>query len=218
MQRDILSSARIRDAIAFNRFLAAAAARAGQLLNFSGLAEDAGVSVMTAKEWVGLLERPGIVFLLRPYHPNAIKRAIKTPKLHFFDTGLAAYLTRWPSPDALAGSHVAGNIFETFVISEIIKSYASAGKDCRFGLHFYRGRDKDRPGGGVGIGLPMEEDNTLYPMEIKKSAAPRKEMASAFEALKRETGKSIGLGAILCQCDRKTYLSDDLIALPLEYV
>ncbi len=218
IQRDILSFTKIRDAIAFNKFLVAAAARTGQLLNFSSLAEDAGISVMTAKEWVGLLERSGIVFLLQPYHSNAIKRAIKTPKLYFFDTGLAAYLTRWSSSDVLASSYIAGNIFETFVISEIIKSYANAGKDYKFGLYFYRGRDKDRSGGEVEIDLLIEEDNIFYPIEIKKSATPRKEMASAFEVLKKETGKSVGLGAILCQCDRKIYLSDDLIALPLEYV
>lgn len=110
------------DSITFTKFLTAVAARTGELLNYANIASDIGISEMTVKKWISILERTGIVYLLQPYSASALNRAIKTPKIYFRDTGLACYLTRWLTADALKNSAVAGNMFETFVISEILKN------------------------------------------------------------------------------------------------
>ncbi|MBO4728935.1 MAG: ATP-binding protein [Spirochaetaceae bacterium] len=144
LERDIYQMIHLKDEIAFMRFMVAAAARSGQILNYANLAEDAGVSQVTVKEWISVLERSGIVFLLQPYYSNNLKRAIKSPKIYFRDTGLVCYLTKWSSPETLKNSAVAGNIFETFVVSEIIKSFANAGIDYKFNVFYYRGKDKSR--------------------------------------------------------------------------
>ena len=124
------------DSITFTKFLTAVAARTGEMLNYKNIAGDVGVSEPTIKNWISILERTGIVFLLQAYSAGALNRAIKTPKIYFRDTGLACYLTRWLTADALKNSAVAGNIFETFVVSEILKSYSNAGKDYRFNIFY----------------------------------------------------------------------------------
>ncbi len=124
------------DSITFTKFLTATAARTGEMLNYANLAGEVGVSEPTIKNWVSILERTGIVFLLQPYSASALKRAVKTPKIYFRDTGLACYLTRWLTADALKCSAVAGNMFETFVVSEILKSYTNEGMDYRFNIRF----------------------------------------------------------------------------------
>lgn len=125
------------DSITFTKFLTAVAARTGELLNYANIASDIGISEMTVKKWISILERTGIVYLLQPYSASALNRAIKTPKIYFRDTGLACYLTRWLTADALKNSAVAGNMFETFVISEILKTYSNEGKDYRFNIYYY---------------------------------------------------------------------------------
>mgnify|MGYP000009508163 FL=1 len=134
------------DSITFTKFLTAVAARTGELLNYANISSDIGISEMTVKKWISILERTGIVYLLQPYSASALNRAIKTPKIYFRDTGLACYLTRWLTADALKNSAVAGNMFETFVISEILKTYSNEGKDYRFNIYYYRGKDKRKTG------------------------------------------------------------------------
>ena len=145
LERDIneLISA---DSITFTKFLTAIAARTGEILNYTNLASETGVSEPTIKNWVSILEKTGIIYLLQPYSASALKRAIKAPKIYFRDTGLACYLTRWLTADALKCSAVAGNMFETFVVSEILKSYTNEGKDYRFNIFYYRGKDKNVSG------------------------------------------------------------------------
>lgn len=205
------------DGITFTRFLTAVAARTGQILNYANIASEIGVSEPTVKKWISILERTGIIFLLQPYSQNALNRAIRAPKLYFRDTGLACYLTRWLTADALKFSAVAGSIFETFVVSEILKSYANEGKDYRFSIFYYRGRDK-RADSENEIDLIIEEDGILYPVEIKMSGNPRAAMAAANAVLDHIPDKKRGMGAILCLIDRKTWLKEDLVALPIEFL
>ncbi len=205
------------DGITFTKFLTAVAARTGEILNYANIASETGVSEPTIKNWISILERTGIVYLLQPYSQSALNRAIKTPKLYFRDTGLACYLTRWLTADALKCSAVAGSMFETFVVSEILKSYANEGKDYKFSIFYYRGRDK-RLTSENEIDLIIEEDGVLYPIEIKMSGNPRADMASANPVLDKIPGKKRGMGVILCLIDRKTYLRENLLALPIEYV
>lgn len=205
------------DSITFTKFLTAVAARTGELLNYAHIAGEIGVSEPTVKNWISILERTGIVFLLQPYSASALNRAIKTPKLYFRDTGLACYLTRWLTADALKCSAVAGNMFETFMVSEILKSYTNAGKDYRFSIFYYRGKDKQESGENE-IDLIIEENGVLYPVEIKMSGNPKAIMGATNPVLDKIKEKSRGMGVILCLIDQKTYLRENLVALPIEYV
>ena len=205
------------DSITFTKFLTAVAARTGEMLNYKNIAGDVGVSEPTIKNWISILERTGIVFLLQAYSAGALNRAIKTPKIYFRDTGLACYLTRWLTSDALKNSAVAGNIFETFVVSEILKSYSNAGKDYRFNIFYYRGKDKNTFGENE-IDLIIEEDGILYPVEIKMSGNPKASMGATNQVLDKISDKKRGMGIILCLIDKKTYLRENLLALPIQYI
>lgn len=205
------------DSITFTKFLTAVAARTGEILNYANIAGDVGVSEPTVKTWLSILERTGIVYLLQPYSASGLTRAIKAPKVYFRDTGLACYLSRWLSADALKNSAVAGNMFETFIVSEILKSYTNEGKDYRFQIFYYRGKDKKASMENE-IDLIIEENGILYPVEIKLTGDPKASMASANTVLDRIPDKKRGNGIILCLIDRKTYLRENLIALPITYI
>lgn len=163
------------------------------------------------------MERTGIVYILQPYSASALNRAIRTPKIYFRDTGLACYLTKWLTADALKNSAVAGSMFETFVVSEILKSYSNEGRDYRFQIYYYRGKDKKNTGENE-IDLIIEENGVLYPVEIKMTGNPKASMGSANAVLDKVPGKKRGMGVILCMIDRKTYLRENLVALPIDYI
>ena len=216
LERDIneLISA---DSLTFARFMTSVAARTGEMLNYANIASEVGVSEPTIKSWISVLERTGIVYILQPYSASALTRAIKTPKIYFRDTGLACYLTRWLTAEALKNSAVAGNMFETFVVSEILKTYSNAGKDYKFSIFYYRGKDKKASGENE-IDLIIQEDGILYPVEIKMTGNPKASMAGANEVLDKIPDKKRGMGVILCLIEKKTYLRDNLVALPVEYL
>ena len=216
LERDIneLISA---DSITFTKFLTAVAARTGEMLNYSNIASEIGVSEPTIKKWISILERTGIVYLLQPYSASALSRAIKTPKIYFRDTGLACYLTRWLTADTLKNSAVAGNMFETFVVSEILKAYSNEGKDYRFNIFYYRGKDRSASNENE-IDLKIEEDGILYPVEIKMSGIPKASMGATNQVLDIIPDKKRGMGIILCLIEKKTYLRENLIALPINYI
>lgn len=144
LERDVRELASVQDLDAFRRFMIACAARTGQMLNYSNIADEVGKDANTIKNWVSILEASGIIYILEPYANSALKRAIKTPKMYFRDTGLAAYLTRWLTPETLASGAMSGEFFETFVISEILKSYSNKGLDYRYFVSYYRGKDKKK--------------------------------------------------------------------------
>jgi predicted AAA+ superfamily ATPase len=205
------------DSLTFTKFMTAVAARTGEMLNYANIASEVGVSEPTIKTWISVLERTGIVYILQPYSASVLNRAIKTPKIYFRDTGLACYLTRWITAEALKNSAVAGNIFETFIVSEILKSYSNEGMDYKFSVFYYRGKDKKASGENE-IDLIIEENGLLYPVEIKMTGNPKANMASANPILDKIPDKKRGMGVILCLIDRKTYLRDNLLALPIEYI
>lgn len=215
LERDI-NELIAEDSVTFMKFLISVAARTGELLNYANISNDIGVSEPTVKKWISILERTGIIYLLQPYSPSALTRAIKTPKIYFRDTGLACYLSRWLTADALKNSAIAGNMFETFVVSEILKSYSNEGIDYRFNIYYYRGKDK-RVNGNE-IDLIIEENGVLYPIEIKMTGNPKAVMASANTILDKVVEKKRGIGIILCLIDKKTYLRENVLALPIEYI
>ncbi len=209
IQRDVRALARVGDEMAFHRLLRATAARTGQLINFADIARDVGVDQKTVKSWISILETSGIIYLLQPYHNNVIKRAIKTPKLYFLDTGLCAYLTQWSSPETLEAGAMSGAILETWVLSEILKSYWHRAQQA----YFYSFRDKD----GKEVDLLIEQDNRLHPVEIKKNASPSMAAAKGFAGLKLQ-GRDIGPGAVICLRESPVALDHEVTAIPAAYL
>lgn len=216
LERDVNSNISL-DSVTFLKFLTAVAARTGQILEYASIANEIEVTIPTVKNWISILERTGIIYLLQPYSSSHLTRTIKAPKIYFRDTGLACYLSRWLTPDALAVSAVNGNMFETFVVSEILKSYANEGRDYRFNVFYYRGKDKHRTFENE-IDLIIEENGALYPIEIKLTSNPKASMSSANMVLDKVIDKKRGMGAIICLIDAKLYLRENLIALPIEYL
>ncbi len=205
LQRDVRDLARVGDQRTFLAFLRAAAARTAQLLNLSDLARDADVSPNTAKAWLSVLEASGIVYLLEPYHSNRTKRLVKAPKLYFLDTGLCAHLTQWSSPETLESGAMSGALLETWCVTELLKSWLHSGRGAPF--FFYR--DKERRE----IDLVLEQDQRLYPIEIKKTGAPKSGDVAAFEALQRLG--SVGEGGVLCFASASLPLAQGASSIPL---
>lgn len=225
LERDVNRLIKAKNHLTFVKFMTAVAARTGQILNYVNLASEVGVSEVTIKEWISILEKSGLVYILKPYTSNALSRAIKTPKIYFRDTGLCSYLTRWLTADTLKNGAMSGAIFETFVINEILKSYSNEGMDYDFDVFFYNGKDKKkRKKNGTleevdgEIDLIIHENGILYPIEIKETTNPKADMASEFTILDEIPDKQRGNGAIICMIDRKMYLRENLVALPIWYL
>lgn len=206
IQRDVRDLAQVGDDAAFLRFLRACAARTGQLLNLSDLARDADVSHGTAKNWLSILQTSMVVVLLQPYYSNLTKRLVKSPKLYFLDTGLCAYLTEWSSPGTLEAGALSGPILETFVFTEILKSWWHRGESPP--VYYYR--DKDRRE----IDFLFVFDQTLYPVEVRKSASPSREWVRRFSALER-LGLKIGTGGVFCFSSERIPLDESNEAIPI---
>lgn len=211
IERDVRDLSDIGDTVKFTRFMTAAAASTGQLVNLASMSRDVGISQPTAERWLSILVASNIVYLLKPYSNNITKRAVKTPKLYFLDTGLAAYLTRWNTPEVLKNGAMAGAFFESFVIAEIIKSYYNKGI-VDPPLYFYRDKDMNE------IDLVIEENGTLYPLEMKKHADPQKKDMAAFDLLDKIPGTKRGSGGVICLYDRLITLKGKDRVIPINYL
>ena len=201
LQRDIKDLSQVADETAFYNFMIIAAARTARPVIYEDMAKDAGISQPTAKKWLSVLVSSGLAALVQPYHNNALKRAVKMPLLHFLDTGLCAYLLKWGSPETLEHGAMSGAFFESWVFSEIYKSYINAGKEAP--VYYYRDREKRE------IDLLLYGNGTLYPVEIKKSASPGTKAVKTFTTLNPVTEPErfgapgqykaeIGNGAVIC--------------------
>lgn len=203
INRDVTDMIPGVDKLQFADFIRAAACRVGQMLNVHDIAQDVAVSDETAKRWLQVLEKSEVIFYLRPYSNNLLKRTVKTPKLYFFDTGLVAYLTKYTSPQILENGAINGAILENYTVAEIRKTWLNNAKECI--LHYYRDKDSNE------VDLVIESDGELHPLEIKKSTNPGTELASAFKVLDKGTVPR-GTGAILClretlsAIDRNTFI------------
>jgi len=206
IERDVKDAHQISSDIAFYNFIRAAAARTGQLLNYADMARDVNIDAKTAKSWLSILERSGLVKLLEPYYTNITRRIIKTPKLYFLDTGLCAYLTAWDSPRTLEAGALNGAILETYAFSEILKSYWHNGKEAN--IYFYRDNDQKE------IDFIIEANGKLYPIEVKKTATPSMADTRSFDVLNK-LKKDIGEGAILCLRGNMVPLSRKVTAIPV---
>ena len=191
IERDTKDLAQVGKLNAFYDFLVFMAARTSQELKYEEIANAIGISAPTAKAWVSILERSGVIFILKPYYSNITKRLVKTPKVYFMDTGLAAYLCRWPTAATLESGAMDGAFFETYVVSEVVKSYYNAGKPVD--LYYYRDIDKKE------IDLLVVEGDKVYPIEIKKGKEPSNpdKNFSVLQKLKLD----VQPGIILCMSD-----------------
>lgn len=211
IEKDIRQIVNIKDESSFYKFLVALAARTGQMLVMNELAAQVGVAAPTIKNWISLLETSGIIRLLMPYHNNFTKRLVKTPKVFFMDTGLVCFLLGWNTPQVLANGAMGGNIFETFVVSEIFKSYLNAGRDIN-NIFYYRDYDQKE------IDLLIKDGNILHPIEVKVSATPQKKMIGNFAVLNNLKEVEIGPGALICMCQEATFIDENNIALPVDCI
>ena len=194
------------DKLLFADFIRAAACRVGQMLNTHDIAQDVGVSDDTAKRWLQVLEKSEVIFYLRPYSNNLLKRTVRTPKMYFFDTGLAAYLTKYASPEILMNGAINGAILENYTVAEIRKTWLNSAKECL--LHYYRDKDTNE------IDMVIEADGELHPLEIKKSTNPGTELASAFKVLDKGSVPR-GAGAILCLREEISAIDRNTFILPI---
>ena len=206
IERDVRDFNNIEKPLQFYDFLTMVAALTGQPVNYASLARDVHIDVRTAQSWMSILEKCGLVFLLRPYSTNISKTTKKSPKVYFLDTGLCSYLTRWTSPETLQNGSMSGHILETYVISEILKSYYHDGQEPR--LWFYRDTLQQE------IDLIIEKDGILYPIEIKKTANPDITDCKNFSLLKI-LNKEIGLGAVICLQPLRIPLARDVVSIPV---
>ena len=211
IERDVRELTKIGDEVKFTRFMMVMAARTGQLLNLNSVANEVGISQPTAERWLSILVASNIVYLLRPYSNNLTNRAIKTPKLYFLDTGVAAYLTKWNTAEVLKNGAMSGAFFESFVISEVAKSYYNQGV-LEPPLYFYRDKDQRE------IDLLIEEGMVLYPLEVKKHADPKASDVVGFTVLDKIPGIQRGPGGVICLYDRLVTLKGEDRVIPLSYI
>lgn len=208
LERDIKDLSQVGKLSEFYDFLVLIAARTAQELKYDELAKAIGVSAPTIKNWVSILERSGVITILRPYASTLSRRLVKTPKLYFMDTGLCAYLCRWPTAETLENGAMDGAFLETYVVTEIIKSYYNSGKQPD--LYYYRDIDKKE------IDLLIEKGDKLYPIEIKKAKNPTHSDKN-FDVLK-VFKKQIEPGIILCMSDELIPYSRNVWYCPISLI
>jgi predicted AAA+ superfamily ATPase len=159
IERDVRQLLKIQELETFQRFVRLCAGRSGQLLNLSSIATECGISHNTAKAWISVLEASYLIFQLRPHHTNFNKRLVKLPKLYFYDVGLVSWLLGIRTAEQMTTHPLRGSIFETFIISELVKSRFNRGE--RPHLYFWRDSNRNE------VDVIAERGITLMPLEIK---------------------------------------------------
>ncbi|MCR5261792.1 MAG: ATP-binding protein [Candidatus Gastranaerophilales bacterium] len=202
IERDIRALTTVSDEMKFLTFIRVVAARTGQFLKYSEIAKEVDISEPTAKSWLSILVSSNLVYLLQPYYKNLNKRMTKMPKIYFLDTGLCSYLTGWSSPEVIQKGAMNGAFFETFVVSEILRSYLHNGQTPL--MYVYRDTVQKE------IDIIIEKNGKLYPVEIKLTANPNKSMVKNFNVL-----DNAGMGAIICMKDKEMLLTDDVKVIPV---
>jgi predicted AAA+ superfamily ATPase len=207
LEKDIRDELNIKDESAFMKFIRAVASFSGLMLNMATISEMCGKDAKTVRSWLSVLESSGLVYLLEPYSNNHCSRLVKAPKLYFLDTGLACWLLGWNTPEQLVKGAMWGQMFESFVFSEILKSYYNDGK-VKPPLFYYRDSDKNE------IDLLIESGDTLHPVEIKATSDPTAGMIRAFRKIEGIPLKKKGTGAVVCLAKECLPLTDDIWVMP----
>lgn len=207
IERDVHEILNISNEHTFLKFLKVMAGRTGQILNYNAMSHDIEVSVNTVKSWVSVMETSGLIYLLPPYFRNMTKRAIKTPKMYFLDTGLCAYLMGITTGEIALNHQMSGALFETYVVSEILKSYWHNGE--RPFAYFYRDAQ------GKEIDLILDKSGKLWPIEIKQTATPNPKMVQNFDVL---TATDCGKGALICTASKLISMGNNVNVVPVSYI
>lgn len=208
LMRDVKDIIKLEDETVFTRFLKILASRTSQVVSYADIARDADIAPNTAKAWMGILQTLGIIYFLQPYFENNInKRLVKTPKMYFMDTGLCAHLCGINTAEMLMNSYLSGAFIETYVVSEIIKSYIHNGKTPN--IYYCRTSNKEE------IDVVLEENGKVYPIEIKQTATPTLSMAKHFKLIDE---KKKGIGAIICLSDKFIPMNKDVYIIPISYI
>lgn len=205
IERDVRLLSGAIDSLKFLRFITAAAARVGQIVNVSEMAADAGINQTQARDWLRILETLGLIFFLHPYSNNLLKRLVKKPKLYFYDTGLVCYLTKWSSAETLEAGAMNGAILENYVVAEIMKTYLGSGLEPF--MYYYRDKDMKE------IDIILEHDGVLNPLEIKKSSNPGPELVKVFKVLDK-LGNVQGPGGVICMKPELSAIDRDNLIIP----
>ncbi len=208
LERDVRDLINVRDEAKFYSFMVACAARSGQLLNATDIGNAIDVDHKTVKAWLSVLQASNIVRVIQPFWPNVDKRLSKTSKIFFMDTGLVCHLTRWTTPEQLRNGAVAGHVFETFVVSEVLKSYMNAGANLR-DVWFYRDAKKRE------IDLVIQDGHVLHPVEVKTAATVGSDAVKNFGCLDRLSDYEVGFGHVVCQTDEPYLVTRDVQAIPV---
>lgn len=208
LERDVRDLINVRDEAKFYSFMVACAARSGQLLNATDIGNAIDVDHKTVKAWLSVLQASNIVRVIQPFRPNVDKRLSKTSKIFFMDTGLVCHLTRWTTPEQLRNGAVAGHVFETFVVSEVLKSYMNAGANLR-DVWFYRDAKKRE------IDLVIQDGHVLHPVEVKTAATVGSDAVKNFGCLDRLSDYEVGFGHVVCQTDEPYLVTRDVQAVPV---
>lgn len=206
LERDVRALSQVGDLAGFERFLFAAASRAGSFINYSDLARDLGVAVNTIKNWFSVLEAGGQVYLLRPYHRNLGKRVIKRPKLYFLDTGLLCHLTGLSDVRHARRGPMAGVLFENAVFNEFHRYFVHQGRLPP--LYYFR-TDK-----GLEVDFLLEWQGKIYPYEVKLKSTPARLDALNLMKFKKLFGEVTGPGRLICLAAEEIPLAEDIRAVP----
>lgn len=206
LERDVRSLRAVGDLGDFERFLFVLAARTGQLINYSELARDLGISGKTVKAWISLLETSGQIMVVRPYHANVGKRLVKSPKVYFVDTGTLAYLLDLRDPEQILRGVAAGPIFEAAVFGQLLRLFVHRGETPR--IYFWR------TAAGHEVDFVAEIGSMLLPIEVKLTATPSMRDAAGIGRLRGLFGSKVGRGLVVCLCREAVQLTADTDAVP----
>ena len=207
IEKDVRKLINASNELQFRNFISIAALRTAQELHYDEIAGSVGIDVRTCKRWISILETSGIIFLLQPYMANVSNRIIKAPKIYFMDTGLCAWLCKWPNAEMLSNSAMNGAFFETYVVSEIVKNAYAFNLDPHDFLYYYRDTDMKE------IDLLYVIRDQIYPIEIKAGILPV-HAAKNFSVLDKYKMK-IETGLIICNTDKIRPINEKVYQVPV---
>lgn len=210
LEKDIRKLVSVDNEVTFVRFLEYIALRTACQIDYSDVANAIGIDVRTVKRWISILSTSGIIILLEPYMKNISDRIVKTPKLYFMDTGLCAYLCKWPNAEMLEKGVMSGAFYETYVVSEIVKSYYNNQSYYHLPLYYYRDKDQKE------VDLIIEAIEGIYPIEIKKGINPVSSTKN-FRVLSKYK-KPILKGLVIDSCERIFPINEDVYYCPISLI
>lgn len=207
IEKDVRKRINASSEMQFRNFISIVALRTAQEVHYEEIASAVGIDVRTCKKWLSILETSGIIYLLQPYMANLSNRIIKSPKLYFMDTGLCAWLCKWPNAEMLSDCAMSGAFFETYVVSELVKNAYAYRKDPREFLFYYRDIDQKE------IDIVYVKENRIFPIEIKAGIAPEKATKN-FDVLQKYH-LEIQPGLVINSTDRIRPINEQAFYVPV---